>query len=117
MLKHNCIHMFNLVQVTANKLLLTFHACSHVACDGTFFPALQKEMSAVASCFNERTQKLLELHLASGFRKYFMWFRSNMQQNHGVLIQEGRELVTYAIINSVAMRKILKKYDKVCHFD
>lgn len=82
-------------------------------CDGTFFPALLKEMSAVASCFNERAQKLLELHLASGFRKYFMWFRSKMQRNHGVLIQEGRELVTYAIINSVAMRKILKKYDKI----
>lgn len=82
-------------------------------CDGTFFPALLKEMSEVVSCFNERAQKLLELHLASGFRKYFIWLRRKMQRNHRFLIQEGRELVTYAIINSIAMRKILKKYDKI----
>ncbi|XP_010938402.1 probable E3 ubiquitin-protein ligase BAH1-like 1 [Elaeis guineensis] len=82
-------------------------------CDGTFFPSLLKEMSAVVGCFNERAQKLLELHLASGFRKYMMWFRSKSQRNHGALIQEGKDLVTYALINSIAMRKILKKYDKV----
>ncbi|XP_020271395.1 probable E3 ubiquitin-protein ligase BAH1-like 1 isoform X2 [Asparagus officinalis] len=82
-------------------------------CDGSFFPALLEEKSAVASCFNERAQKLLELHLTSGFRKYFKWSRSKKRRNHGVLIQEGRELVAYAIINSVAMRKILKKYDKI----
>ncbi|KAG1371257.1 putative E3 ubiquitin-protein ligase BAH1-like 1 [Cocos nucifera] len=82
-------------------------------CDGTFFPSLLKEMSAVVGCFNERAQKLLELHLASGFSKYMMWFRSKSQRNHGALVQEGKDLVTYAIINSIAMRKILKKYDKV----
>lgn len=82
-------------------------------CDGTFFPRLKEEMKAVSSCFNERAQKLLELHLASGFRKYFMWFKNKSHRNHGVLMQEGKELVTYAIINSVAMRKILKKYDKI----
>lgn len=87
---------------------------SHVVCDGTFFPSLFKEMSAVVGCFNERARKLLELHLASGFRKYLMWFGSKSQRNHGALIQEGKDLVTYAIINSIAMRKILKKYDKVC---
>ncbi|XP_010921686.1 probable E3 ubiquitin-protein ligase BAH1-like 1 [Elaeis guineensis] len=82
-------------------------------CDGTFFPSLLKEMSAVVGCFNERAQKLLEFHLASGFRKYFMWFGSKSHRNHGALIQEGKDLVTYAIINSIAMRKILKKYDKI----
>lgn len=82
-------------------------------CDGTFFPSLLKEMSAVVGCFNERARKLLELHLASGFRKYFMWFRSKSHRNHGALTQEGKDLVTYAIINSIAMRKILKKYDKI----
>ncbi|XP_008789880.1 probable E3 ubiquitin-protein ligase BAH1-like 1 [Phoenix dactylifera] len=82
-------------------------------CDGTFFPSLLKEMSAVVGCFNERAQKLLELHLASGFGKYLMCFGSKSQRNHGALIQEGKDLVTYAIINSIAMRKILKKYDKV----
>ncbi|KAG2697447.1 hypothetical protein I3843_07G105200 [Carya illinoinensis] len=82
-------------------------------CDGTFFPSLLKEMSAVVGCFNERAQKLLELHLASGFRKYVIWFKGKLQKNHGTLIQEGKDLVTYALINAIAIRKILKKYDKI----
>ncbi|KAK1315546.1 putative E3 ubiquitin-protein ligase BAH1-like 1 [Acorus calamus] len=83
-------------------------------CDGTFFPSLLKEMSAITGCFNERAQKLLELHLASGVRKYILWFKSKIRSNnHSSLIQEGRDLVTYAIINSIAIRKILKKYDKI----
>ncbi|KAJ6729461.1 E3 UBIQUITIN-PROTEIN LIGASE BAH1 [Salix viminalis] len=70
-------------------------------------------MSAVVGCFNERAQKLLELHLASGFRKYFMWLTGKLQKNHVALIQEGKDLVTYALINAIAVRKILKKYDKI----
>jgi hypothetical protein len=30
------------------------------------------------------------------------------------MIEEGENLVKYASINALAMRKILKKYDKVC---
>lgn len=87
--------------------------CYFAVCDGTFFPSLLKEMSAVVGCFNERAQKLLELHLASGLRKYFFWFTGKLRGNHVGLIQEGKDLVTYALINAIAMRKILKKYDKV----
>ncbi|KAE8009494.1 hypothetical protein FH972_005928 [Carpinus fangiana] len=87
------------------------HHCP--VCDGTFFPTLLKEMSAVVGCFNNHAQKLLELHLASGFRKCFIWFKAKLQNNHVTLIQEGKDLVTYALINAVAIRKILKKYDKV----
>nr|XP_029149409.1 E3 ubiquitin-protein ligase BAH1 isoform X2 [Arachis hypogaea] len=82
-------------------------------CDGTFFPSLLTEMSAIVGCFNQRAQKLLDLHLASGFRKYFFWFKGKSQGSHNALIQEGKDLVTYALINAVAIRKILKKYDKV----
>ncbi|KAK7396888.1 hypothetical protein VNO78_18050 [Psophocarpus tetragonolobus] len=82
-------------------------------CDGTFFPSLLNEMSDVVGCFNQRAQKLLELHLASGFRKYFFWIKGKLQGNHTALIQEGKDLVTYALINAIAIRKILKKYDKI----
>ncbi|KAK9282210.1 hypothetical protein L1049_005123 [Liquidambar formosana] len=82
-------------------------------CDGTFFPSLLEEMSAVVGSFNERARKLLELHLASGFRKYLIWFKGKLQGSHVALIQEGKELVTYALINAIAIRKILKKYDKI----
>ncbi|KAG8389482.1 hypothetical protein BUALT_Bualt02G0234000 [Buddleja alternifolia] len=70
-------------------------------------------MSAVVGFFNQRAQKLLELHLASGFNKCFIWFKDKLQGNHVALIQEGKDLVNYAMINAVAMRKILKKYDKI----
>ncbi|XP_072147792.1 probable E3 ubiquitin-protein ligase BAH1-like 1 isoform X2 [Setaria viridis] len=86
-------------------------------CDGSFFPSLLNEMSAVVGCFNAKAKKLLELHLASGFKKYAMWFTSKGDESHGKLIQQGKDLVTYAIINAVAMRKILKKYDKDTVFD
>ncbi|XP_027350770.1 probable E3 ubiquitin-protein ligase BAH1-like 1 isoform X2 [Abrus precatorius] len=82
-------------------------------CDGTFFPSLLNEMSAIVGCFNQRAQKLMELHLASGFRKYFLWIKGKVQGNHTALIQEGKDLVTYALINAIAIRKILKKYDKI----
>ncbi|KAJ8467546.1 hypothetical protein OPV22_030098 [Ensete ventricosum] len=84
-----------------------------LVCDGTFFPSLLKEMSAVVVCFNQRSQKLLKLHLASGFWKFILWLRGKSPNNDGSLTQEGKDLVAYAIINSIAMRKILKKYDKV----
>ncbi|KAI3851644.1 hypothetical protein MKW92_013001 [Papaver armeniacum] len=87
------------------------HHCS--VCDETFFPSLRSEMSAIVGYFKERAQKLLQLHLSSGFRKYFIWFKSNIQGHHLAMIEEGKELVTYAMINAIAMRKILKKYDKI----
>lgn len=84
-----------------------------VVCDGTFFPSLLEEMSAVVGFFNARAQKLLQIHLSSGLSKCVIWFRNKAKKNPIALTQEGRDLVTYAIINAIAMRKILKKYDKV----
>lgn len=73
-----------------------------------------KEMSEVVGCFNECAQKVLDVHLATGFRKYLVWCKDKFNGNQGAFIQEGKDLVGYAIINAIAMRKILKKYDKVC---
>ncbi|KAG6645054.1 hypothetical protein CIPAW_08G096100 [Carya illinoinensis] len=103
----------SILEVYAVKLLNSKHLHFFSICDGTFFPSIIKEMSAVVGCFNERAQKLLELHLASGFRRYLIWFKGKKQNNHGILIQEGKELLTYALINAIAIRKILKKYDKI----
>lgn len=83
-------------------------------CDGTFFPSLLNEMSEIVGSFNQRAQELLELHLASGVKKYIFWFKGKLRGNHTALVQEGQDLVNYALINAIAIRKILKKYDKVC---
>lgn len=99
----------------SQKHLDVHHTCPQPCpvCDGTFFPSLLKEMSDVVGCFNQRAQKLLDLHLASGVKKYLIWFRGKLQRSHVALIQEGNDLVTYALINATAIRKILKKYDKI----
>ena len=101
-----CFNFYHLMHV----------CCYYSVCDGTFFPSLLNEMSDIVGCFNQRAQKLLELHLASGVRKYFFWIKGKLQGNHTALIQEGKDLVTYALINAIAIRKILKKYDKVWLF-
>ncbi|KAM3733031.1 hypothetical protein ACB098_11G104100 [Castanea mollissima] len=82
-------------------------------CDGTIFPSLLKDLSLVIGSSNKQAPKLLELHLASGFQKYFLWLRGNRQSDHTALIQKGKDLVSYALINAIAIRKILKKYDKI----
>ncbi|KAG2260474.1 hypothetical protein Bca4012_008407 [Brassica carinata] len=88
------------------------HECT--VCDETFFPELLKELEDVVGWFNENAQKLLELHLASSFKKCLTWLTGNHSKtSHLGLIQEGKDLVNYALINAVAIRKILKKYDKI----
>ncbi|XP_059645012.1 probable E3 ubiquitin-protein ligase BAH1-like 2 isoform X3 [Cornus florida] len=76
---------------------------------------LLKEMSAVIRCFKERVKKLIERHHSSGFHKYFIRLKDKLQGNQIDLIQEGKDLITYALINTMAMRKLLKKYDEI-HF-
>ncbi|BAT95713.1 probable E3 ubiquitin-protein ligase BAH1-like 1 [Vigna umbellata] len=116
-------HGHKLPAVGFKKLKKTMKRCRRAStptcpdhcpvCDGTFFPSLLKEMSDIVGCFNQRAQKLLEVHLASGFRKYFLMLKGKLHRNHTALIQEGKDLVIYALINSIAIRKILKKYDKI----
>ncbi|WCJ39738.1 SPX (SYG1/Pho81/XPR1) domain-containing protein [Euphorbia peplus] len=70
-------------------------------------------MTEVVGCFNKRAKKLVELHRPSSFQKYFMWFRN--KGNYDALMQEAKDLVTYALIHAIAVRKILKKYNKVVY--
>ncbi|WOK96116.1 putative E3 ubiquitin-protein ligase BAH1-like 1 [Canna indica] len=108
---------------------------SCAACDGIFFPFLLEEMSAAVGYFNQRVQELLEMHHASGLGSclpglqskllnihvlsvicsYISCFGGKYQLNHESLMLESKDLVTYAIMNSIAVRKLLKKYDKI-HF-
>ncbi|GMH25961.1 hypothetical protein Nepgr_027804 [Nepenthes gracilis] len=99
----------------SNDEARTSSNCPHQCpvCDGSFFPSLLVEMSAVVGCFNDRAQKLLDVHLATGFKKYIMWCKGKLDKDHVALIREGQDLVSYATINAIAVRKILKKYDKI----
>ncbi|GER35219.1 SPX (SYG1/Pho81/XPR1) domain-containing protein [Striga asiatica] len=102
---------------THSQTAAVFDGCvrENNVCDGTFFPSLLEEMSVVVGFFNQRVQRLLDLHLSSCFSKWIIRLKDKLQGNHIAPIQEGRDLVTYAIFNAMAMRKILKKYDKARH--
>ena len=71
-----------------------------------------EELAEVVGCFNTRAQELLQVHLASGFRKFLLHLKLS-KLDQASMIQQGRYLVSYAFLNATAVRKILKKYDKV----
>lgn len=86
--------------------------CVRVGCDAKFFGELMEELAEVVGCFNTRAQELLQQHLASGVRKFLRYLQFS-KLDRAAMIQQGRYLVSYAFLNATAVRKILKKYDKV----
>ncbi|KAK1356402.1 RING-type E3 ubiquitin transferase [Heracleum sosnowskyi] len=103
----------NLTRSNVASALGGFNAHAANIVSAVFIATGQGNLLTSIGSFNERAQKLLELHLASGVSKCFIWFKYKIQGNHVALVQEGKDLVSYALINATAMRKILKKYDKV----
>jgi E3 ubiquitin-protein ligase BAH len=75
---------------------------------------LTKEASDIAGYFSSRVQHLLHLHIAKGMYRYVLRLRHCFKNDRDALVQEGKILIKYITMNAIAMRKILKKYDKVC---
>ncbi|CAI9097521.1 OLC1v1033969C3 [Oldenlandia corymbosa var. corymbosa] len=84
-----------------------------VVCDEMFFSELKKEVSDIAGCFSSRVRRLLHLHMAHGMQRYIARLRKCFKDDQQLLVQEGRMLIEYITMNAVAIRKILKKYDKI----
>jgi E3 ubiquitin-protein ligase BAH len=78
-----------------------------------FFTELNKEASDIAGCFSSRVQRLLHLHVPSGLQRYIWRVRQCFIDDQQIMVQEGRMLVNYVTMNAIAIRKILKKYDKI----
>ncbi|XP_068635629.1 probable E3 ubiquitin-protein ligase BAH1-like isoform X1 [Aristolochia californica] len=82
-------------------------------CDQKFFSELMKEASEIAGCFRTRVRNLLQLHVSSGLRRYMWYLQHCFKDDQQAMMQKGRILMEYISMNAIAIRKILKKYDKV----
>ncbi|XP_058105740.1 probable E3 ubiquitin-protein ligase BAH1-like 1 isoform X2 [Magnolia sinica] len=82
-------------------------------CDQMFFSELTKEASAIAGCFSSRVRHLLHLHVSTGLLRYMWRLRHCFTDDQQTMVKEGQLLIEYVTMNAIAIRKILKKYDKV----
>lgn len=78
-----------------------------------FFSELMKEASEIAGFFSSSVRHLLHLHIATGMQRYMICLRRCFKDDHQAMVQEGQMLIEYVTMNAIALRKILKKYDKV----
>nr|XP_023878660.1 probable E3 ubiquitin-protein ligase BAH1-like isoform X2 [Quercus suber] len=82
-------------------------------CDQKFFSELMKEASQIAGCFSSRVRHLLHLHVATGMQRYVLNLRRCFRNDQQAMVLEGWMLIEYALMNAIAIKKILKKYDKI----
>lgn len=81
-----------------------------------FFSELMREASNITGCFSSRVRHLLDLHISKGMQRYVIRLRQCFKNDQQALVQQGQMLIEYVIMNAIAIRKILKKYDKVCKY-
>ncbi|KAH7661621.1 Zinc finger RING/FYVE/PHD-type protein [Dioscorea alata] len=93
--------------------LCSFESESCSLCDQMFFTELTKEASEIAGCFISRVRRLLHPSDSFGLQRYLWRLRHCFMDDQQIMIQEGRLLLDYITMNSIAIRKILKKYDKI----
>lgn len=82
-------------------------------CDQMFFTELMREATDIAGCFSSRVRHLLHLHVPRGMQRYVLRLRQCFKNDQQALVEEGLMLIEYITMNAIAIRKILKKYDKV----
>ncbi|GAQ79428.1 E3 ubiquitin ligase [Klebsormidium nitens] len=94
------------------------------ACDGGFWPILGKEVERVSKLFKDRAAFLLNKHGLSPLYKAAVkkrWWqmpwkkapRPPQVETDAELAEQVRQLVDFAHVNALAVRKVCKKYDKV----
>lgn len=89
------------------------HCESCPVCDQKFFSELINKSSEIAGHFSSRVRRLLHLHITNGVQGYVLRLRHCFKNDKELMAEQSRMLVEYVAMNAIAMRKILKKYDKV----
>ncbi|KVI09467.1 hypothetical protein Ccrd_012157 [Cynara cardunculus var. scolymus] len=94
-----------------NTSICRYQSCQW--CDRMFFSEIMKEASDIVGCFSSRVRHLVQLHCTTGMQRFLLHLFQCFKNDQQALVMEGRMLIEYVIMNAVALRKILKKYDKV----
>lgn len=95
--------------------LFTYDLFTNVGCDKMFFSEIMKEATDIAGCLSSRVRHLVQLHCTTGMQKCLLHFFQCFKNDQQALVLEGRMLIEYVVMNAIALRKILKKYDKVSY--
>ncbi|KAJ0806230.1 putative transcription factor C2H2 family [Helianthus annuus] len=90
-----------------NQIVPRRHRC------GWMFDELTLAASKMADHMSLSVEQLVRLHFTSGLSRLiwclFQCFADDQEQ----LLNKGLMLIQFAVMNAIALRKILKKYDKV----
>ncbi|WOK99479.1 putative E3 ubiquitin-protein ligase BAH1-like 1 isoform X1 [Canna indica] len=83
-----------------------------VLCDEEFFAELSNKAEVISICFNTKVRPD-NLRASSGLLRCMWRFRNCITDDQQVPVHEVRILADYIAMNSIAIKKILKKYDKI----
>lgn len=83
-----------------------------IGCEG-IFSELTTEATKMADYISLRVRKLVHLHFTPGFRRFLWCLFRYFKDDQEALLRKGWILIQFMIMNAIALRKILKKYDKV----
>ncbi|KAI3791633.1 hypothetical protein L2E82_05492 [Cichorium intybus] len=77
------------------------------------FSELTTEATKIADNFSFRVNQLVHLHFTPGIQRVLCSLFQCFKDDHEALVHKGLVLIQFVVINAIALRKILKKYDKV----
>nr|GEV74373.1 probable E3 ubiquitin-protein ligase BAH1-like [Tanacetum cinerariifolium] len=99
-----------LIKDGLDQNIIPQHYCQR--CDW-IFSELTTEASKMADIFSLRVQELVHLHFSPTLPRFLSCLFHCFKDDQEALPHKGLILIQFAVMNAIALRKILKKYDTV----
>ncbi|PWA39902.1 SPX domain, Zinc finger, RING/FYVE/PHD-type [Artemisia annua] len=77
------------------------------------FSELTTQASKMADIFSSRVRELVHLHFSPTMPRFLSCLFRCFNDDQEALVHKALILIKFAVMNAIALRKILKKYDKV----
>ena len=88
----------------------------NVGCDRMFFSEITKEDSDIMGCLRTSVRPIGQHPCKTCMPRQLLHLFQCLKNDQQALVLEGQMLIKYVIMNAIALRKILKKYDKVSKY-